>query len=119
MGAVAAALFVLSAVSLGGAGWLYWRSLPALSELVSGGEPEAARQCANAASALGFQLERQPDGSLVAKLARMGSPQLDFGRASALIATCRGYRLAEFCAGLGCGASQMQIRLAPAAARRE
>lgn len=113
MSAVAAALFALAAAGLGGAGWLYWRALPALSEIMSGGEGSAAQSCAGAASALGFEVERYPDGSITARLPSMDHPALAFGRASALIASCRGYRLAAFCAGPGCGARRMEVRLAP------
>lgn len=114
---IAIGLFITALVVLVASGWLIAKAWPSVSERMASQKVElpVAQSCSQIAKALELEISDGPEGSIIAGMKAMKDPAVDFGRASSMVAACRGYELASFCAGPGCavgGGRELQFRLA-------
>lgn len=109
-------LFAAAFIAATSSGFLFWKAKPAIAEVFKDSQIESpinSQRCADVARSLSFEVN-ETEGVIVAGLKSMKDPELDFGRASSLVASCRGYELAHFCAGPGCAVNngkELQLRL--------
>ena len=106
--------YLLGTALFGLAGYLAWQARPAVSAALHRAADLADRAgCRRLAEGLGLAVTARPDGTLRLSRRRLEDPVRDLGRASAVIAGCRGFRVVRFCAGLACGKDQLHLELRP------
>lgn len=109
-------LILFSVVAIVLSTMLYLKAWPSISLINEHQDiqPLAESSCTQAASKFGFTAKQTESGSITMTKSIISDHMIDFGKASALIASCQGYALERFCAGAGCGANQVQFSLKPA-----
>lgn len=109
-------LILLTGVAMFSSVMLYLKAWPSIS-LISEHhdiQPLVESGCMQSASQFGFVAKQVEGGSISMSKLQISDYMVDFGKASALIASCQGYTLERFCAGAGCGSTQIQFSLKPA-----
>jgi len=109
-------LILFSMIAMISSTMLYLKAWPAISLINEHQDiqPLAESSCTQVASKFGFTAKKMDSGSIAMTKSIISDHTVDFGKASALIASCQGYALERFCAGAGCGANQIQFSLKPA-----
>ena len=109
-------LILFSVVAIVSSTMLYLKAWPSISLINEHQDiqPLAESNCSQSASKFGFTAKETESGSIMMTKSIISDHTIDFGKASALIASCQGYALERFCAGAGCGANQVQFSLKPA-----
>lgn len=108
-------LMMLAAAGMAAAAtWVAFKSAPAVLHALGTRDLTGAESCLAAAEAIGVRASTQANGSIVLTEQNiMTQPEMAFGRVSSVIAACRGFRMIEFCAGSGCGESQLSATISP------
>lgn len=109
-------LILFSVVAITSSTMLYLKAWPSISLINEHQDiqPLAESNCTQSASKFGFTAKQAESGSITMTKSIISDHTIDFGKASALIASCQGFALERFCAGAGCGANQVQFSLKPA-----
>ena len=109
-------LVLLTGVAIISSVMLYLKAWPSIA-LISEHhdiQPLVETGCMQSASQFGFVAKQIEGGNISMSKSQFSDYVVDFGKASALIASCQGYALERFCAGAGCGSTQIQFSLKPA-----
>lgn len=109
-------LILFSGVAMISSVMLYLKAWPSISLINEHQDiqPIAESNCTQFASKFSFTAKQAQNGVITMTKPTISDHTIDFGKASALIASCQGYALERFCAGAGCGATQVQFSLKPA-----